>query len=66
MDKIPVSFEHNGTYYEGFLKPLDNTWQVVLNGVFIGYLTCEQGNWTMDMNEEFATFLGDYLIAWYQ
>jgi hypothetical protein len=66
MDKIPISFEHNGTTYDGYLKPLGDTWHVVLNGVYMGNLTYDQGDWTMDRNVELAAFLGDYLIAWIQ
>jgi hypothetical protein len=66
MDKIPVSFEHNGTFYEGYLNPLGGTWHVVLNSVYMGNLTYKEEGWTMDINGELAAFLGDYLIAWTQ
>jgi hypothetical protein len=72
VDKIQISFDHNGIHYEGWLKPVSGLWppvvyQVVLNGVFVGTLTLSE-EWELDSekDQKLAPLLGNYIELWYQ
>jgi hypothetical protein len=49
------------------MRTTNQTWQLVLNNYFIGYLRYKDG-WTFNGNslEELTSYLGDYIITWYQ
>jgi hypothetical protein len=73
LEKIPVSFEHNGSQFSGYLKPVDLnqpplTYHVVLNESYIGTLNCTKEGWYIEGNgdHDLAELLGEYLMLWFQ
>ena len=64
MDKIPVTFQHDGRQYRGSLDPVfgagGNTWHLMVDRYYWGCLRLVDNKWYFDENKERVGHLVDY------
>lgn len=73
MERIPITFNHKGKQYSGFLCPVAGVghpcvWHLMINNRYYGNLRSTDRGWIFDSEKmpEIGDFLGDYITAWYQ
>ena len=67
MEYFEVSFTYDGLQYDGWIKPLDNSYppklfQIVLNDAFMGNLVYNSG-WSLSLHPELSSTLGDCVLS---
>lgn len=76
MDRIPVTFVHEGKQYAGFFSPVqgagaNSVFYLTIDNYYSGRLRLTDSGWVFDptskidlrnLTEEF----GDLIVAWYQ
>jgi hypothetical protein len=70
-DHVPISFDHNGTHFEGFFNEMTNGshWHLMINNYYYGQLIySEVHGFRFSSNkgsfEDLSEFFGEHIRNW--